>query len=89
MLGALDITPIYISKNRMDYLVELDTEEQVRTLTPDFARLRTFGMRGVIVTAKSDTDQRDFVSRFFSPGVGIDEDPVTGSAHCCLGPKNQ
>ena len=56
----------------------------VRNLTPDFKRLATVECRGTIVTARSTTPNYDFVSRFFAPKAGIDEDPVTGSAHCCL-----
>lgn len=52
----------------------------------DFALLKKIPTLGVIVTAHSDSDKYDFVSRFFAPGIGVDEDPVTGSAHCCLGP---
>ena len=55
-------------------------------MAPDFAGLARIPMRGVIVTARASTPGIDFVSRFFAPAVGIDEDPVTGSAHCCLGP---
>lgn len=58
----------------------------VRSLRPDFRRLSDVTTRGVIVTAVADDSKSDFVSRFFAPRVGIDEDPVTGSAHCCLGP---
>ena len=58
----------------------------MRALQPDFARLKTLGVRGVMVTALATSPEFDFVSRFFAPGVGIDEDPVTGSAHCCLAP---
>ncbi|TVR94044.1 MAG: PhzF family phenazine biosynthesis protein [Spirochaetaceae bacterium] len=77
----------YIGKNRLDYILELDHEQQVRELNPDFGALRNLPARGIITTAVSDSrEQYDFVSRFFAPGAGIDEDPVTGSAHCCLGP---
>jgi predicted PhzF superfamily epimerase YddE/YHI9 len=58
----------------------------VRELTPDFGALRRVEARGVIVTARGDEPGVDFVSRFFAPTVGVDEDPVTGSAHCCLAP---
>jgi predicted PhzF superfamily epimerase YddE/YHI9 len=54
--------------------------------TPDFAALRKLGVRGVMITARSTVRGFDFVSRFFAPEVGIDEDPVTGSAHCALAP---
>ncbi len=55
-------------------------------VTPDFRRLAAVDARGVIVTAAGG-DGDDFVSRFFAPAVGVDEDPVTGSAHCCLAPS--
>ena len=78
----------FFGRNRMDYFVELDNEAQVRSLRPDFAKLREVcgTARGAIVTAKSARADYDFVSRYFAPAFGIDEDPVTGSAHCCLGP---
>jgi PhzF family phenazine biosynthesis protein len=83
---ALGATPKYVGRNKFDYLAELDSEETVRNLAPDFTALRKLGARGIIVTARATTAGFDFVSRFFAPGSGIDEDPVTGSAHCCLGP---
>jgi predicted PhzF superfamily epimerase YddE/YHI9 len=55
-------------------------------MSPDFPKLACLGKRGVMVTALASTPGFDFVSRFFAPSAGIDEDPVTGSAHCCLGP---
>ena len=58
----------------------------MRALQPDFRRLRPLPMRGVIVTSRASSDGFDFVSRFFAPGAGVDEDPVTGSTHCCLAP---
>jgi PhzF family phenazine biosynthesis protein len=117
----------YVGWNGSDYLVELDSEEAVRALKPDFATLGSIGTRGVIATAVaantggsapansgepatakgggsatakgggssapngggSSTPNGggyDFISRFFAPAFGIDEDPVTGSAHCALGP---
>ena len=69
-----------------DTLLVLASADQVRDLRPDFQRLGKLAGRGVIATAPSDEEPYDFVSRFFAPAVGIDEDPVTGSAHCCLGP---
>jgi PhzF family phenazine biosynthesis protein len=83
---ALGADPQYVGRNAFDYLVEVESEEVLRSIQPDFARLRSLGVRGVIVTSLSDAPEYDFVSRFFAPGAGIDEDPVTGSAHCCLGP---
>lgn len=73
--------------NKFDYLLEMASETQLRDLQVDFARLATSKCRGVIVTAVADEDRDyDFVSRFFAPGAGVDEDPVTGSAHCSLAP---
>src|SRR4029077_10417091 len=76
----------FIGKNGTDALVELEDERAVHSLQPDFALLSQYPVRGVIVTARSDDPEYDFVSRFFAPRVGVPEDPVTGSAHCCLGP---
>ena len=86
LAAALGANPTYVGRNRFDYLVELDTEAAVRRLAPDFRRLGEIDARGVIVTAQAETAGFDFVSRYFAPCAGIDEDPVTGSAHCCLGP---
>lgn len=83
---ALGVEPVYVGKNAFDYIVEIESETAVRSLTPDLATLRTLPVRGIMVTAHAQTEGLDFVSRFFAPGSGIDEDPVTGSAHCCLGP---
>jgi len=76
----------FAGRSRFDLLVELESEEIVRALRPDIARLNKFPVRGVIVTARSHSGEYDLVSRFFAPRVGVDEDPVCGSAHCCLGP---
>ena len=87
MLESLGIeTPEYVGRNQFDYLVEVKSVDELKRLRPDHQRLATIGVRGVIVTTVSDDSQFDFVSRFFAPGAGIEEDPVTGSAHCCLGP---
>lgn len=86
LAAALGATPQYVGKNKFDYLVELDSEESLRKLSPNFNALRKLDVRGVIVTSRATTAGFDFVSRFFAPGSGVDEDPVTGSAHCCLGP---
>lgn len=83
---ALGVRPRYVGLSRFDYLVEVESEQDVRAVAPDFEALRTLGVRGVIVTAAASMPGIDFVSRFFAPGAGIDEDPVTGSAHCTLGP---
>ena len=87
LLEALAVAePVGFARNRFDYLVEVADAAQVRALRPDMTLLATVPTRGVIVTARSDTDEFDFVSRWFGPRSGVDEDPVTGSAHCCLGP---
>ncbi len=86
LLAALDAHPIYVGKNKFDYLVEVSSEAEVRELKPNYSALYKIEVRGVIVTARATTPPFDFVSRFFAPGSGVDEDPVTGSAHCCLGP---
>jgi len=86
LLRALGAEPRWVGTSRFDMLVELESERAVRTLEPDIARLRRVPTRGVIVTARADGGGADFVSRFFAPAVGVDEDPVTGSAHCVLAP---
>ncbi len=87
LLKALGVSrALYIGKNAFDYIIEVASEEQVRLLAPDFSRLAHVAARGVIVTAQSASSDFDFVSRFFAPAVGVAEDPVTGSAHCCLAP---
>jgi PhzF family phenazine biosynthesis protein len=83
---ALGAAPKYIGRNQFDYLVEVDGEATVRGLKPDHGALAALPVRGVIVTARADSPGYDFVSRFFAPGSGVAEDPVTGSAHCALGP---
>jgi PhzF family phenazine biosynthesis protein len=86
---ALGLAPqdmCFVGRNRFDYLVELASETHVRQLAPDSGLLRAIPTRGVIVTSRMDSGGFDVVSRFFAPRVGVDEDPVTGSAHCCLGP---
>ena len=76
----------YVGRTPFDYLVELGSEAEVRSLSPDLGALTQLGGRGVIVTARSTNGSHDFVSRFFAPAAGVPEDPVTGSAHCGLGP---
>ena len=83
---ALGAEPAWSGRSRLDWLVELKSETLLRALKPDFPALAKLGTRGVIVTARSDAAPFDFISRYFAPGVGIPEDPVTGSAHCTLGP---
>ena len=83
MLGA---AVVWTGKSRFDLLVEVESEARLRAIEPDYAGLAKLPVRGVIVTARDDGGAYDFVSRFFAPQSGIFEDPVTGSAHCCLGP---
>lgn len=83
---ALGVQPLYAGKSLYDYLIEVASEETVRQLQPDYPRVKALTERGVIVTSRTSMPGYDFVSRFFAPAAGINEDPVTGSAHCCLGP---
>lgn len=83
---ALGVEPKYVGMTQYDLLVEVDSEEVVRRLTPDFTMLKALAARGIMVTSEAELAGYDFVSRFFAPQAGIDEDPVTGSAHCSLGP---
>ncbi len=87
LLEALGVSaPCRVTKNVFDYLVEVEDEQIVRDCSPDFTLLKTLPVRGVILTARSSTPDFDFISRFFAPAVGVNEDPVTGSAHCALTP---
>jgi PhzF family phenazine biosynthesis protein len=86
LIEGLGVAPVWTGRNRADYLIELKSEEAVRAASPDFRGLSRLPVRGVIVTARCGGGPYDFVSRFFAPGSGIDEDPVTGSAHCTLAP---
>ncbi len=86
IIDALGVKPVFTGKNRMDYLIEVESDKEVIMVSPDFITLKNLDSRGVIITAQSSKNEFDFVSRFFAPGIGVNEDPVTGSAHCCLGP---
>ena len=86
LAAALGARPCYAGLNVFDYLVEVESEAIVRSLRPDVTALGRLPVRGVIVTAASASPEFDFISRFFAPAVGVNEDPVTGSAHCCLAP---
>lgn len=86
IIDGLKVQPKYTGKNRMDYIVEVESESVLKNITPDKEILKRLDARGIIVTSVSDSKEFDFVSRFFAPAYGIEEDPVTGSAHCCLGP---
>lgn len=83
---ALGVEPLWVGRSRLDLLVVLDSEKTVRTLHPDLSALARVEARGVIVTSPAISERFDFVSRFFAPRAGVPEDPVTGSAHCTLGP---
>ncbi|HYL06768.1 MAG TPA: PhzF family phenazine biosynthesis protein [Thermoanaerobaculia bacterium] len=83
LLGA---PPVWVGANRFDLVVELADEASVRSLAPDLARLGALPYRGILVTARASAPGYDVVSRFFAPASGVDADPVTGSAHCCVGP---
>lgn len=86
LIEALGVAVKYVGKNQFDYLVEVESADIVRNIKPDIGLLQTVAARGVIVTSLADSGEYDFVSRFFAPNAGVNEDPVTGSAHCCLSP---
>jgi PhzF family phenazine biosynthesis protein len=86
LIEALGAQPRDVARSKYDYLAVFDVAETVRILRPDFRKLEEIPCRGVIISAPSDDPAFDFVSRFFAPRLGIDEDPVCGSAHCCLTP---
>lgn len=89
---ALGAKPVFVGMTKFDYLIELDGEDVVAELRPNIDAFGAFPARGFIVTSRARTGARiedisyDFVSRFFAPAFGVPEDPVTGSAHCALGP---
>jgi PhzF family phenazine biosynthesis protein len=86
-LGISESKVRYVGRSAFDYLVEVDDETTLRALKPDFAALKALPVRGIIVVSAFNAgSEYDFVSRFFGPSVGVDEDPATGSSHCCLGP---
>lgn len=86
LIAALGASPIYTGRNRFGYLAVYESESIVRQLEPDFSGLKKVPPGVAMVTAHADSQEFDFVSRFFAPALGIDEDPVTGAAHCCLCP---
>jgi PhzF family phenazine biosynthesis protein len=86
LLEAIGAPVKYVGRNQFDYILELADEAAVRSLEPNISRLAQTPARGVIVTSRATSAEFDFVSRFFAPAVGVPEDPVTGSAHCCLAP---
>ncbi|OBH29215.1 hypothetical protein A5692_01965 [Mycobacterium sp. E342] len=84
LVDALGVRPQAAARGRLDLLAELDSADAVRCVNPNLESLAMLDARGLIVTAPGEADI-DFVSRFFAPAAGIDEDPVTASAHCTLG----
>ena len=78
--------PKFVGRSRFDLLIELTDAGELSELDPDFMGLSSLPVRGFIITAKSDVPEYDFLSRFFAPAAGVQEDPVTGSAHCALAP---
>jgi predicted PhzF superfamily epimerase YddE/YHI9 len=86
LMESIGLDAIFVGKSRFDYLIEVETEEAVKRGSPNLVALKEVKSRGVIVTSRSKSGEFDFVSRFFAPAAGIDEDPATGSSHCCLAP---
>jgi len=86
LIESLGIDPLFVGNYGMDYLCEVPDEATLRSLQPDFTKLKQVKTRGLVVTCRASEGPYDFVSRFFAPSVGIAEDPVTGSAHCALAP---
>lgn len=86
LVKGLGVPLGFVGRTPFDYLAEVSTEETLRALKPDLTMLGTLLVRGTIVTARSSSPGYDFISRFFAPGAGVPEDPVTGSAHCALAP---
>ena len=83
---AIGIETVLEGKNRMDWFCEIESVDELLSYDPDFAMISALGLRGLVVTSRSSSSDRDFVSRFFAPQSGVDEDSVTGSAHCALAP---
>lgn len=86
LFKALNVSIREVYESSLGYLVEVDSEQVVQRLRPDFLALGALPVAGIIVTSRTSQSEYDFVSRFFAPALGINEDPVTGAAHCCLGP---
>lgn len=84
IIACFDIQPIEVFQGRTDYMIIFSSEDEIRNVVPSFAKILALNARGVIITAKGKNV--DFVSRFFGPQVGVNEDPVTGSAHTTLTP---
>jgi predicted PhzF superfamily epimerase YddE/YHI9 len=86
LLDSLGVQPVFVGTSKCYLLVVVESEEIVSSLKPDFPKLLEVPTKGVIVTAAADDAKFDFVSRFFAPALGVNEDPVCGSAHCVLAP---
>ena len=86
LLKAIPSVPLYVGRNRFDYIALYENEKTIRSAVPELGHVGNLDSRGLIITSVSSSDRYDFVSRFFAPNAGIEEDPVTGSAHCCLCP---
>lgn len=86
LVEGLGIEPKFVGDSKFYALVEVESAKAVRSLKPDFDKLAQAPTLGVIVTARSDDPRYDFISRFFAPALGVNEDPVCGSAHCVLAP---
>jgi PhzF family phenazine biosynthesis protein len=86
VIDAIGAIPDEVYQSRENLLFVYEAESIVRNLAPNFSALKTYDFHGVIVTSPADSPQYDFVSRFFAPAIGINEDPVTGSSHCTLAP---
>jgi predicted PhzF superfamily epimerase YddE/YHI9 len=86
LLAGLNVEPRFVGDSKFYSLVEVESAAVVRSLQPDFGKLGQAPTLGVIVTARSDDPRYDFISRFFAPALGVNEDPVCGSAHCVLAP---
>jgi PhzF family phenazine biosynthesis protein len=83
---AFDINPTFVGKNDNRYLIEIDDYDKLLIIKPDFQLLKSLDLGRFIITVKSKNPDYDFISRYFAPGVGVLEDPVTGTAHCYLAP---
>ncbi len=84
--AALGVQPVSVGKSKYYMLAIVESADVVRSVKPDFRKIGDLPTKGVIVTAAADDPKFDFVSRFFAPALGVNEDPVCGSAHCCLTP---
>jgi PhzF family phenazine biosynthesis protein len=84
LLSVFKINPLYVGKFNDRQLIEVQNAGIVRGLNPDFAKLKQLKERGIVITSVSDSPDYDFISRYFAPWVGVNEDPVTGTSHCCL-----